>query len=356
MMRALWFMFVCMTLVGPVAAQDISIRSGEHEGYTRLVLDMPGRAEWSLLEDKRRPVLSFEQPWQFDTGDVFDRIARNRLVALQQPEPGRLQLDLACNCDLNVFWHSEAMLVVDIADGGPGNERPSPVVRPESAPRNTVNSDHGNGAHIVAETVWPRVRRSTTLTQNRLIPPPPDPQDGRNVALANSGTQKTEALARKREQVMEQLGRAASQGLLSPNIDWPEGGERRTEGNSPPVDKAEDALVTDEPPLQKHSALDNIRAQSSIDRDFLKHGHVINGMTGDGQACLPEAHVRVSDWGEEAPFGAQLGPLNARLYGEFDKPDEVVALRLARLYVYFGFGAEALRVSGLGRIAANRLA
>lgn len=340
MMRVLGVMFVWLTLAGPVAAQDIGIRSGEHEGYTRLVLDMPARAEWSLSENDRQPVLSFEQPWQFDTGDVFDRIDRNRLVAFQQTGPGRLQLDLACDCDMNVFWHSDAMLVVDIADAVPGNDRTTPRVRPEAAPRNAVTRDQGDDAHIAAETVWPRVRRSTTLTQNRLIPPVPGPQDGTDAALANSETQQIAALARKREQVMEQLGRAASQGLLSPNVHWPEKEERQTERDSAPGDAAEDALVTNEPPSNKQPALDNIRAHSSIDRDFLKHGHVI---TGEGQACLPEALVRVTDWGDEAPFGAQIGPLNAQLYGEFDKPDEDVALRLARLYVYFGFGAEALR-------------
>lgn len=342
-MRVIGILLAYVILAIPAAAQDIGIRSGEHDGYTRLVLDMPARAEWTLLEDARHPVLIFEQPWTFDTGDVFDRIARNRLVALQQPEPGHLQLDLACDCDLNVFWHSDAMLVVDIADGMPANDRITPRVRPEATPEQAVTSDNGDGAHIAAETVWPRVRRSATLTQNRLIPPASRPQDGSEAVLANDEMQQIEALARKREQVMEQLGRAASQGLLSPNVNWPEAGARRTEHDSPSMDTAVEAPATDEPPAEKHSALDNIRAQSSIDRDFLKQGPVISGTTGEGQTCLPEALVRVSDWGEETPFGKQIGPLNARLYGEFDKPNETVALQLARLYVYFGFGAEALR-------------
>jgi hypothetical protein len=347
-------MFVLMTLAGPVAAQDIPIRSGEHDGYTRLVLDMPGRAEWTLSGGGRKPVLSFEQPWQFDTGDVFDRIARNRLIAVQQPEPGELQLDLGCDCDLNVFWHSEAMLVVDIADAVSGTDLITPRGRPEAVPRNAESRDRDTSAPIAAETVWPRIRQSATLTQNRFIPPAADAQDGTVAALAKSEAQQIQALARNRDQIMTQLGRAASQGLLSPNVEWPEDGQRTTKGGSPPPDAAEEALDTGTPPSKKRSALDNIRAQSSIDRDFLKHGQVNSGASADGQACLPETLVRVADWGNNAAFGAQIGPLNARLYGEFDKPDETVALQLARLYVYFGFGAEALHALRLIEASSER--
>ena len=61
-------------------------------------------------------------------------------------------------------------------------------------------------------------------------------------------------------------------------------------------------------------------------------------------ACPSQAHIDVAAWGGAGPFAAELAQLNAALFGEFDTVQAAEALRLARLYIHHGFGAEARQV------------
>ncbi|WP_306153131.1 hypothetical protein [Roseovarius sp. MMSF_3281] len=343
MMRLLGILMVWAVLAAPTFAQSVPIRSGEHDSFTRLVLTVPPRADWTMSNDSKSPVLSFQRPFRFDVAEVFDRIPRDRLTGLRELSPGRLQLDLACACDVTMFWHAETMLVIDIADPPARRDLVTPRLRP---PRDTMRQKRQavpDTRRMIARNQWPRTRPSAALLQRQLTPPAESvrPKPPR----LHPPMRQAEALSRKRQQIMEQLGRAASQGLLSPKagLSGKAGAGAQAKPKSPAPGGGSAPQANDGPPAGKHNLLDNIRAQSSIDRDFLRHTDTMTGITSDGRACLPEAVVRVSDWGNDAPFGAQIGPLNARLFGEFDKPDEETALRLARLYVYFGFGAEARR-------------
>jgi hypothetical protein len=62
--------------------------------------------------------------------------------------------------------------------------------------------------------------------------------------------------------------------------------------------------------------------------------------------CPPLSHLDVPAWGGTQPFAFELGHLNSTLFGEFDTVRTVEALRLARLYIHHGFGAEARQVLG----------
>ncbi len=323
-------------------AQEVTIRSGEHEDFTRLVFDLPVRAEWTLSDDSNSKVFAFDQPFQFRTEAVFDRIPRDRLRAVQQSEPGQLRLDLACDCDVDAFWHTSTMLVVDIADASAG----SPVVRPrlrQVATARRPARDHKETGPI---TIWPRTKPSVSLAEQALSAPPML-NEAKPIAQANESLRKAKDLRQKHAQVMGQIARAASQGLLSPNVQWPSQGPASQQETQSAKEGASDAAEKPAPQETKPEPLANLRARSSIDRDVLAHAEQLIGpLSGQGD-CLSDKLTRVANWGTEEPFGAQIGPLNRRLFGEFDKPDESVALALARLYVFFGFGAEAQRVLGL---------
>jgi hypothetical protein len=327
-----------MVWASAATAQGVPIRSGEHEDFTRLVLTLPAQEKWTLSKDEGSTVLEFERPFQFETAKVFDRIPRDRLVDVRQSSPGRLRLDLGCACELSTFWHSPTMLVIDIAEGNTKANLIKPRLRPEVEERTPDDSV----AQVKANAIWPRTKPSVTLTKQSLTWPSPmdvpEASAQTEEKLSQPGT-----LHQKRAQIMKQLGRAASQGLLSPSAQFPKTKPPDVQKADPAQDQPLDKAPKREPVKTEHDPRNNMRAQSSIDRDFLSHARKMNGVTSDGRNCLPEALVRVSDWGTDAPFGTQIGPLNTRLYGEFDKPDEKTALALARLYVFFGFGAEAQR-------------
>ena len=333
-----------LSLMWPLGllAQEVVMRSGEHEDFTRLVFDLPVRVEWALSGASNRKVLAFDRPFRFQTDTVFDRIPRDRLMELRQLEPGRLRLDLACDCDVNAFWHTATMLVVDIADGPENPQVLRPRLREGATGRTPLRNDKKKGLI----TAWTRTKPSVTLAEQALSGPLLS-NDTKPRAQANDSVSKANDLRQKREQVLGQIARAASQGLLSPNVQWPSQDPASRRETESAKGFASDGVQKPEPDEKTLNPRDNLRARSSIDRDVLAHAEQMFGpLSGEGD-CLSDKLTRVANWGTDDPFGAQNGPLNSQLFGEFDKPVESVAMDLARLYVFFGFGAEAQRALGL---------
>lgn len=97
MMRALIGMAAMVTmLAGTAGAQSIAVRSGEHEGFTRLVLTLPRSSEWRLSRTDDGYALSLaEKGMRFDLSDVFRLIPRSRLAAIwEDRQSGRCSLVL----------------------------------------------------------------------------------------------------------------------------------------------------------------------------------------------------------------------------------------------------------------------
>ena len=121
------------------AAQTVPVRSGAHDGFDRLVLDMPARTPWRIERraDGASVILDGVEP-RFDLGAVFERIDRRRLRSISAPGAGRLDLAFACACETEAFWHAGSMLVIDISDPtpearvSPARPRPRPVMGPLS--------------------------------------------------------------------------------------------------------------------------------------------------------------------------------------------------------------------------------
>ncbi|PWJ17414.1 hypothetical protein [Jannaschia seohaensis] len=116
---------LCMALLAlPAGAQDTPVRSGEHANFTRLVFPAQTGARWTESRAGNRVTLDFGNPErEFDTSTVFDRIPRSRLADIETGG-GRLKLDLACDCDVNVFQIHSGHVVVDITAADTDATRP----------------------------------------------------------------------------------------------------------------------------------------------------------------------------------------------------------------------------------------
>lgn len=314
---------------GAGIAQTVAVRSGEHAQFTRLVLALPERADYTLTRSEGRADLVFaDRRLSFDTAAVFERIPKTRLDGISAlPEKQGLRLALACDCIVETFWFAAASLVIDI--------RPAPAtVAARAAP--------------VAPSGPPRRARRAHVKPRPLPTPPPHATTAARLvsrafaaAAPPAGAGKPAApdeakLAESRENLIREVGRAASQGLLTPRASRPR--PKPLPADAPPRPGAEASAPDAAPPMPGS----HLRARTSIDRDMRA---AIGARPGSGaEPCLAPARVDVTAWGDEAPFGQQLAPLRARLLGEFDIPDRRTALALARLYIFFGFGAEARQV------------
>jgi len=123
---AVW---VCWALTATAAT--IAVRSGEHDDFTRLVLELPGAMGWALDGAGESLTLRLDQPGHdFDLSTVFDRIPRDRLAGVQQIAPSRLVLALACPCSTQAFLFRDRFLVIDLKDTDlPGTAPTRPVSR-----------------------------------------------------------------------------------------------------------------------------------------------------------------------------------------------------------------------------------
>lgn len=139
-------------------------------------------------------------------------------------------------------------------------------------------------------------------------------------------------------ELLRQLGRAASQGLVEIGTD------DRPVYAVEPATEASPPIATSEPPsLAPPEEQIAVHAETSIDRDML-HPAARAPVTSEGAECLPDETFDLAAWGDERPPPIQIADRRATLVREFDRPAPESVLALARLYLHFGFGAESRAV------------
>lgn len=296
-MRFLWVMVASLWAV-PLVAETILVRSGEHPDFTRLVFTLPdSTTKWALEESQKgyQFTVDVEQA-EFDMTTVFARIPRTRLAELQTK--GRsADMTLACKCKASAFRFGERAVVVDISVD---LSEPSVVdtdVQVDNAPLPR--------RHVLSSEMQVELQSRYTGFE-RFVPAPQN--EPREVEIVET-----------------EIQRAVEQGLLG------------REAEQPPVFEE----VSPSEALEISNNI-NLRAMSSID-EMLKHKLAVTRTLPSGK-CVPDKKLKVSEWAGAEPFADQVGTLRRNVVGEFDRIDRNTALKLARLYIHFGFGAEARQV------------
>ena len=309
---------------GAGLAQTVVVRGGEHEDFTRLVFRLPDRLDYEILRSEGEATITFDRDglsWR--TGTVFDLVPKTRLTDIAA-EPGgdSVVLSLACDCEIDTFWYGRAYLVADIRNG------------PDDLGEQKDERGTDEDALEPIALPGPRAETAAQLVATAL-------HDMQPAAVSaeptNEQRKSAEALAESRDALVRQIGRAATQGLVSPKI---------KSMPAPVPDRARPEVAVDpEPAPTEEPARPNIhlRVETSIDRDM--GGMLLSGLGPQAaKPCLDPSRLDVAAWGGEGRFHDLVGPLRARLVGEFDRPERSVVQALARAYIHFGFGAEAQQV------------
>ncbi|WP_397541797.1 hypothetical protein [Roseovarius salis] len=323
MIRGLACMIVTVFWAGAGWSQVADVRAGEHDTFTRLVFRLPSQIPYTIDRQGRTAELRFERPGlSFDTSVVFQRVPRTRLAAIDGSQGGgQLRLSLGCDCDIRTFWYDRSALVLDIGDPSPRDKEREP---PGAAPMET----RGAGLRPLP---LPEMRPSGAT---RLVARALDTA----AAEVPAPRRRQAELDASRARLLEQLGRAASQGLLTPV----QSGSRIPRPDAP-IGRARQTRTVHDGAADPHSKAANLQAESSIDRAMRSNGPA-QAQAVTEQRCLDPALVDVTGWADDRPFTRQLGALRSGILGEFDAPDPAAVTALARLYIHFGFGAEARQV------------
>ncbi|MCF2871599.1 hypothetical protein L0664_11035 [Octadecabacter sp. G9-8] len=300
---------------GAAFAEPVTIRSGEHDSFSRLVLAIGVGSQWEVTPTDGGYFLNLDGSTDgFDTSTVFDRIPRNRLAAVAQRDGDSLFLEVNCACYIDSFLWQPGQLVVDIIEG----------VDPE-----VIEGEPSMNAEFATPPDKPT--QLPNLLRIREESPPqtvviPSALQG---SPQSSETQMTETA------LIEGLARAASQGFLNPAMQ-----------NVPNASSSPPAVINEEPEdFLEASVLDGqpgVGISTAMDREFALLGDMLESSVG--QQCLPADLFEVSTWGDDSAFHSQVADLAEGLAGEFGEEPREAQDALARLYIHFGFGAEARAV------------
>ncbi len=337
---------------GGVAFSEVArVRSGDHPTFSRLVIELTEAADWSLGRSEDGYVLDVgRDDIEFDLSQVYRLISRDRIADIRRnADTGHLEISVECDCHAVAQSHRESWIIVDVLNGSPPPDSPfekplsqsAGVEPPEPEASQTlpqISSDRTSRPVFLRppqrvqeepSVALPDFAEWETDWNERLLPVPDaeDPDD----AESSSRIAEQEAL------LLEELARAASQGLLEADLSILD----RARDAAPPPEPVE--ITTPEPASAPPPALEDhirLQAETSIDRDagVLRP---TQSVSPEGRSCLPDEFFAFSDWGPAEDLSAGLTGRRNDLVGEFDRPDPEAVLGLARYYLYLGFGAEA---------------
>lgn len=345
-------LFILLGLVpGSLLAQTVTVRSGEHGDFTRLVFDVPPGIPWTLEQDRQAQAasLAFDVArLGFDVSRVFDRIDRSRLESIAPAQDGTsVSLSLACICDVKAFVLRERMLVIDI--------RPS-TSAPGLAERRSLDIQQPPGqatADLASDLSQVRVEGIPGIgpirTADPLLPrlPAGKPPASRSAAAPSPGERQrdmSEAVAIG-DQIAADLAAAATEGILTAAV-------------VPKAQEPSPAASGDrQPPLAE--------AQSKPDPDLVEQlaaglSHMDHSASGGrriqvgGLHCVSDELLRIADWIEDdTDINHALAKRRGMAFGEFDRIDEAALGDYAKALLYYGFGAEARATLDLKKSAAS---
>ncbi len=326
-------------------AEPLVVRSGEHPGFSRLVLQFTSLPQWTFgTVEGGYELRSGATDTPFDLSRIYQRIPRTRISDVSSPGPGRLFLRLGCPCIPDVFELPGGRLVIDVRDeAGPGGAPSFPQLPPLAKGEGWKadnSSAFPNEADKQAdqERKTPEELRKMSPSLNAAVRTGADNRPDSTLLFPFSPDAGAGKLPAMEQALLLQLSRAAAQGMIRLDTPFPE--PRATE--APPLPEPgkvgpDQSLPPAEvaPGTQLH-----FRVQTASDRDAQKWP-TNAPTTENGLACLPEALFDIASWETRSLPEGLISPPDLAILGEFDEPDPDRLLSLVRGYLFLGFGAEA---------------
>jgi hypothetical protein len=381
---------VFLALAALVSASMVSAQSVP---TTQILVKVDPSKNWSLQKagDRRYSIVFAGQKVRFPGGDLSGGKSRNRVnsITSRSGEFGTaLDVNLACNCRVNARASGESLLILV-------SDRPS---EPRSAakPSKRKVADQKKAAEkkpatkktppkFFAFRPEPRNREPEQVTTEseqdalpeiaELDPSIPDQAEANEpveiaeevAAIEPELEDASDRVEAAKRQLLEQLTRAAEQGLVDFEDPLEEQSETAQEiANEAPektdqTEPQEPQTMTDSDPDPESMPKEEMEAASSepevtpepkeqlaartvFDKEWQERMER-NAANRSERSCLPRSEFDVVRWSDDRSFDEQLSELRLSLYGEFDEPDHAVLKKMLRLYLRYGFGAEAVALA-----------
>ncbi len=346
MIRVISIYLAALVFSATNAFAQITVRSGEHGEFTRLVFSSPKNVEWSMSQTGNTVEFRFPQNTNgFDLTQAFGRIDRSRIKSISTTE-GFVTVSLACDCQAEASSANERLIVLDISPRAASNQNEtSRVARAESNEERSL----GFGATVssVDQQTMPMLSVAISdLMENEVKSPETGFRPKEQMARIQEDLDRdTGNLQSAQTQLTERIGAAATRGVLTPSGQIPLSPAPSTR---PQIDLEifDSSQFLPQVSTSENRVSGNIRITSSLDTDNAPFGSV-GPQGGAGSGCLDPQAVAISSWATQQPLADQLASARSELFGEFDEINLQAAVKLARIYLHFGFGPEAMRVLDL---------
>jgi hypothetical protein len=331
-------------------AGSVGVRTGEHDGFTRLVLDFETLPEWTAGRNGVGYSLVFQSTEALDflTEDAMRTIWTDRIVDLRESSDLRsLSIELGCDCAADIFAISNNRLVVDI--------RPRPFGQWATHEAELTEQMPAQPLSQLEEIQWVFGHEDDKNDELKSFPdqPParmrspmrfPDVSEVMSSELLDGDTSQMEGMALRMDgfglpflnapsangvmidALSQQLARAISQGLIEKADIFA------------PVE-----MEVTENKVAPGNLTRNFRSLTVFDRDKSEPA-AFSEATAGGVRCFAGLEVQLSKWGD--PVGAsELGDIRKTAIAENGEITQDGRLRLARYYLALGFGSEARQLA-----------
>lgn len=322
---AILFMF-CQ----PVWAKSVEVTSGEHEGFTRIVLNFSAPVDWQFgrTTDGYAFRINGDAP-TYDLSGLYNLIGKTRLAALwASPDDAALNIGFACACHAIPFEFRPGIIVIDLRDGPPPKgssfeeNLTMPAAAETSAPPPKVEGPQYNWVSKFQEKRTPLA----PATPEAIVEVNTEAKTNENTgvnAKENAGMapkpSSDPALQPLRDQLLRQLSRGAADGV----VDMALADKKKPQEKKPGYAAARVGLG------EMPGVLIDVPA--TLDEDL-----------GDkGEVCAPESSLDFAAWGDETPISEQFSTAMSGILGEFDRPDPEAVLRAVHFLLFVGFGVES---------------
>lgn len=306
------------------AAQEARIQSGEHETFSRLVIYLPEAAEYEVETGEQRFFIDFGAEFAIDTSNALYYLPRGRLTGLTS-DPGRLGLELDCDCVVTVERLSPTIVYLDINDPGTVPEPPSEVAATAE----------------VAAPAMPLIRLPalTEAYPATLLPGGLPVMGETRAAEVDSPVELGPEVTGTSYAVAEQIARAAAQGLVDVQGPLPPLPSQRADPvrTKPAVEPEAESTTPASDGARRHMSI-----RTSIDEAMGRDVAEALSELGTVGSCLPAEIFDASAWLPDGPAG--FATLRSAAIGEFDRAAVDGVVDLARGYIALTFGAEARQV------------
>lgn len=325
-----------------VFAETLRVRSGEHGEFTRFTVNIPPGSVWKINEiDQEFELIVDVENVEYDLSGIFSRIPRNRVLDVDQKGIGDpLKFKLNCYCSVKPSLFGNDLIVIDVSNTKASNLTAVAKYKPIRG-ANYYRFASGFSQLDLITQDFETTSMGTVVRSDSQLQLPQLAVNRNYASILPIGKIPISEFDNIRNIVERRLIEEIEHARVGESLY----SESLSSGLNSRYDENNEVDGRDLKDGESSSAGGpglNFDYRNALDENLVREIKPL----GEGKIekeCKGEEDIEISSWvGKDDSYTKKLSFWRARLYGEFDRVNDVAAINLAKIQLHFGFGAEAL--------------